>query len=244
MFKRILVKLSGEALERREYVKQYDEFIKTDNLDFSMLSRLANELKAITESGVQTAVVLGGGNIWRGRNAKNRMERNNADHMGMLATTINSIALADVLMQKGVKAKVFSATDMRKFCDLFSPYAADEALNAGMVAVFAGGSGLPFFTTDTAAALRACEIHAEALFLAKNIDAVYDKDPNIFKDAVKLSHPTYDELIALNVRAVDQTTITLCRDNAMPFYVFKLEGENCIENAVKLKNIGTFVEPD
>ena len=230
-YNRVLLKLSGEALSGGA-----DDPIMAD-----ALMATAKQIKAIAELGVKVGIVIGGGNIWRARSA-GKMERNRADHMGMLATAINGIALSDALEKIGVKAKVFSAVEMQRFCDTFSAREANSALDNGYVAIFVCGSGSPFFTTDTAAALRACEIHAEALLLAKNVDAMYDKNPDVYPDAKKLSHPTYNELISLNVGGMDQTAITLCKEQKIHIAVFPLKGEDSIRSAVYGKNIGTLVD--
>ena len=231
-YKRILLKLSGEALSGGS----------NDPITEEMLTSAAKQIKSLTELGVQVGLVVGGGNIWRARSA-GKMERNRADHMGMLATAINGLALCDALEKLNVKAKVFSAVEMQRFCDTFSAREANAALDNGTVAIFVCGSGSPFFTTDTAAALRACEIHAQALLMAKNVDAMYDKDPSVYPDAKKLSHPTYDELIALGVGGMDQTAITLCKEQHIHIAVFKLDNSGtCISDAVCGKGIGTLVD--
>lgn len=230
-YKRILLKLSGEALSGGA----------NDPIMAEALVSTAKQIQAITQIGVQVGIVIGGGNIWRARSA-GKMERNRADHMGMLATAINGLALSDALEKLCVPSRVFSAVEMQRFCDTFSAREANAALDNGTVAIFVCGSGSPFFTTDTAAALRACEIHAEALLLAKNVDAMYDKNPDIYSDAKKLSHPTYAELIALNVGGMDQTAITLCREQGIHIAVFPLKSETSIKDAVYGENIGTLVD--
>ena len=230
-YSRILLKLSGEALSGGA----------NDPIMADALTNTAKQIKAISDLGVKVGIVIGGGNIWRARSA-GKIERNKADHMGMLATAINGLALSDALEKQGVAAKVFSAVEMQRFCDTFSAREANKALDEGIVSIFVCGSGSPFFTTDTAAALRACEIHAEALLLAKNVDAMYDKNPDIYPYAKKLSHPTYNELIALGVGGMDQTAITLCKEQGIHIAVFPLKGEDSIKNAVYGKNIGTLVD--
>ncbi|MBQ9950479.1 MAG: UMP kinase [Clostridia bacterium] len=230
-FKRILLKLSGEALSGGAQ----------DPIMADALAATAAQIKSIAELGVQVGIVVGGGNIWRARSA-GAMERNRADHMGMLATAINGLALCDALSKQGVSARVFSAVEMQRFCDTFSAREANASLDKGEVAIFVCGSGSPFFTTDTAAALRACEIHAEALLLAKNVDAMYDKNPDVYADAKRLTHPTYDELISLNVGGMDQTAITLCKEQKIHIAVFPLKGKDSIRDAVYGKNIGTLVD--
>ena len=229
-YKRILLKLSGEALG--------------DNgkgFDFETVKHVASQIAELNKSGVEVGIVIGAGNIWRGRQGTD-MDRVAADHMGMLATAINGLALSDALEKINVKARVFSAVEMQRFCDTFSAREANAALDEGTVAIFVCGSGSPFFTTDTAAALRACEIHAQALLLAKNVDAMYDKNPDLYSDAKKLPHPTYDELIALGVGGMDQTAITLCKEQGIHIAVFPLKGEESIKDAVYGKGIGTLVD--
>ena len=229
-YKRILLKLSGEALSGGAEAPILAE----------SLQRTAKQIKSIHDLGVKVGIVIGGGNIWRARSA-GKMERNRADHMGMLATAMNGLALSDALEKEGVPCKVFSAVEMQRFCDTFSARAANEAIDAGTVAIFVCGSGSPFFTTDTAAALRACEIHAEALMMAKNVDAMYDKNPDVYPDAKRLENPSYDELIRLNIGGMDQTAITLCKENGVHIVVFPLKSESSIQDAVYGRNIGTLV---
>lgn len=230
-YKRILLKLSGEALSGGA----------SDPIMAESLAKTAQQIKAVADMGVEMGIVIGGGNIWRARSA-GAMERNRADHMGMLATAINGLALCDALEKIDVKAKVFSAVAMPRFCDEYSSRAVREALAEGTVCIFVCGSGCPFFTTDTAAALRACEIGADALMMAKNVDAIYDKNPDTNPDAKKLTNPTYDELIRLQVRAIDQTAVTLCKEQNVHIAVFPMKGEGSIRDAVCGKGIGTLVE--
>ncbi len=229
-YKRILLKLSGEALRQNE-----------NPIDASALAKVACQIKAISSLGVEVGIVVGGGNFWRARSAGD-IERNRADHMGMLATAINGIALCDALLKADVDAKVLSAVEMQRFCDTYSARDAMNALDNKTVVIFTCGSGSPFFTTDTAAALRACEIDADALFLAKNVDALYDKNPDTCCDAKKLTNPSYDEVIALNLGGVDLTAITMCKEQCIPIVVFPLAGEHSILDAVNGKNIGTTID--
>ena len=187
--------------------------------------------------GVQIGVVVGGGNIMRGRSAEG-MERNRADHMGMLATAINALALSDALEQAGVPCTVLSAVEMERFCDTFTSRAAKSALDDGKIVVFACGSGCPFFSTDTAAALRAAEIAADALLLAKNVDAVYSADPKVDPTAVKYDRISYDRVVAENLQATDLTAITLCKEQRIPIRVFALEQ---IEDIFDNDSIGTHI---
>lgn len=229
-FKRILLKLSGEALKRRD-----------EPIDAEALSNIATQLKAIQEAGIEVGIVVGGGNFWRARSAGG-MERNRADHMGMLATAMNGIALCDALLRAGVDAKVMSAVDMQRFCDTYSAREAHAALDKKTILIVTCGSGSPFFTTDTASALRACEIGADALFLAKNVDALYDKNPDTCPDAKRLENPSYDEVIAMNQKCIDITAITMCKEQRIPIVIFPLAGFHSILDAVNGKNIGTIID--
>lgn len=229
-YKRILLKLSGEALG----APGDDDF-------FERLNGLSDRISELKRAGVQLGIVVGGGNIWRARHGAS-FERNRADHMGMLATAINALALQDALLRHGVPAEVLSAVAMERFCDTFSSRRANELLDLGTVVIFACGSGSPFFTTDTAASLRACEIGADALLLAKNVDAIYDKNPDEYPDAVRLTHPTYDEILAKNIRALDLTAVTMCKEAGIPIVVFALRNEKSLMDACMGQNIGTLVD--
>lgn len=210
MYQRVLIKISGEALAS-EATPLCAETI--DNT-----ARLLNDLAG---TGVQIGVVVGGGNILRGRSSGN-MDRNRADHMGMLGTAINALALQDSLERLGASCAVLSAVTMDRFCEPYSARDANRRLDAGQIVIFACGTGSPFFSTDTAAALRAAEIHADVLLLAKNVDAVYSADPKLDPNAVRYSHLTYDEVIVRNLKATDLTAITLCREQKIPIHVFAL----------------------
>jgi uridylate kinase len=226
MYHRVLIKVSGEALSSEKSVICRDTVLGT-----------AGMLKAVWRTGVQIGVVVGGGNIMRGRSAEG-MERNRADHMGMLATAINALALQDALEQVGVPCAVLSAVDMERFCDSFSSRKAKEALENGRVVIFACGSGCPFFSTDTAAALRAAEIEADALLLAKNVDAVYSADPKTDPHAVKYDRISYDRVVAENLHATDLTAITLCKEQHIPIRVFALAQ---IEKVFSDDSVGTHI---
>ena len=226
MYQRVLIKVSGEALSSGQAVVSRET-----------VSATAKMLKSVWEKGVQIGVVVGGGNIMRGRSAEG-MERNRADHMGMLATAINALALSDALEQAGVPCVVQSAVEMERFCDTFSSRAARKALAEGAVVIFACGSGCPFFSTDTAAALRAAEIGADALLLAKNVDAVYSADPKTDPNAVKYDRISYDRVVTENLHATDLTAITLCKEQGIPIRVFALEQ---IEEIFDDDSIGTYI---
>ena len=226
MYHRILLKISGEALSSENAVLCGETIAKT-----------AGRLAQLQRRGVQIGVVVGGGNIMRGRSA-GRMERNRADHMGMLATAINALALQDALEQQGVSCVVLSAVEMPRFCDAYTSRAANAHLANGTVVIFACGSGCPFFSTDTAAALRAAEIGADVLLLAKNVDAVYSADPKTTPDAVRYSRLSYDKVIADNLHATDLTAITLCKEQRIPIHVFALDE---ILSVFETDGIGTFI---
>ena len=226
MYHRVLLKISGEALSSDSSVICRETVLET-----------VKKIKAVKEMGVQIGIVVGGGNIMRGRSAEG-MERNRADHMGMLATTINSLALQDALEQAGVACEVQSAVDMNRFCEPFTARSARRALDEGKVVIFACGSGCPFFSTDTAAALRAAEIGADALLLAKNIDAIYSADPKTNPNAVRYSRISYDRVVAENLRATDLTAITLCKEQNIPIRAFAL---NQIELIFRDDSIGTHI---
>ena len=227
MYKRILLKISGEALSGGN-----------TPIGFDKVNAVAADIKAIHDKGIQVGIVVGGGNIIRGRDAGNK-DRSRMDHMGMLATAINALALQDALERQGVPCKVLSAVDMDRFCEPFSSRLAKELLSQGYAVVFACGSGCPFFSTDTAAALRACEIEAEALLLAKNVDAVYSADPKLCPDAVRYTHLSYAKVIADNLKATDLTAITLCREQNMPIVCFALDK---LSDAAAGENPGTLID--
>lgn len=227
MYHRVLLKISGEALSSETTVICNETIHKT-----------VMHLKTIWQTGVQIGVVVGGGNIVRGRSAAN-MERNRADHMGMLATMINALALQDALEKADVPCVVESAIDMERICDSFSARSAKRALEEGKIVIFACGSGCPFFSTDTAAALRAAEIGADALLLAKNVDAIYSADPKKDPNAVRYSRITYDRVVAENLRATDLTAITLCKEQKIPIRVFALDQ---IELIFENDSVGTHIQ--
>ena len=227
-YKRVSLKLSGEAMGG------------SDTVDFEAVERIAADIKTLNDAGVQVGVTIGGGNIWRGRSAGD-MDRNKADQMGMLATAINSLAMEAALRGLGVPCQVLSSLPMERVCDTFTSQRAEEAFAAGKVVLFACGSGLPFFSTDTAAALKAAETHADVLLLAKNVDAVYSADPNVAPDAERYSRLTYDEVIERDLKATDLTAITLCREQHIPILVFAMKEKGNILKAVQGEDIGTLI---
>ena len=229
-YKRVMLKISGEALSGANGF----------GFDFDTVSRIAKEFKEIVDMGIEVGLVVGGGNIWRGRSGEG-MDRTTADHMGMLATCINALALQDALEGIGVKTRVQTAIEMKEIAEPFIRRRAVRHLEKGRVVIFGAGSGNPYFSTDTAAALRAAEIEADVILLAKNVDGVYDKDPNKFADAKKYDTLTYMEVIEQGLQVMDTTATTLCMDNNIPILVFGLEGDGNIKRAMLGEKIGTIV---
>ena len=221
-YHRILLKISGEALAGE----------KKTGLDFHMIASVCDAIQECRELGVQVGVVIGGG----------YMERSRADHMGMLATVMNCLAVSDVMEQKDIPARVQTATEMRAFAETYTRQRAVKHLEEGKVVLFAGGTGCPYFSTDTAAVLRACEIDADAILLAKNIDGVYSADPRVDKDAVKFDKITYDEVLARHLAVMDSTATSLAMDNHLPVFVFALSEPENILRAVTGQAVGTLVE--
>ena len=230
-YKRILLKLSGEVLAGAE----------GKGLNFDTVTEICEIIKECTELGVEIGLVVGGGNFWRGRSS-GEMDRVRADQMGMLATTINSLALCDTLEQLGVKATVMTSLVMPQVADIFTKREAVKNLSEGKVVIFGCGTGNPFFSTDTTAALRAAEIEAEIIFKATNVDGVYDKDPNKFSDAVKYDRLTHSEVLSKELKVMDRTAASLCRDNKISILVFNLDDPKNIVRALKGEAIGTVVE--
>lgn len=230
-YKRILLKLSGEVLAGKE----------GKGLDFDTVTTVCKVIKECAEMGTQIGIVVGGGNFWRGRSS-GEMDRPRADQMGMLATTINSLALQDTLEQLGVKAQVLTGLVMPQVAEIFTKRKAVEYLEGGSVVIFGCGTGNPFFSTDTAAALRAAEIDAEIIFKATNVDGVYDKDPNKFADAVKYDELTHSEVLSKGLKVMDSTAASLCRDNGISILVFNLDDPQNIVRALQGENIGTVVK--
>lgn len=210
-------------------------------IDFDTVNRIADELKEVKEMGVQIGLVVGGGNIWRGREGIG-MDRTTADHMGMLATVINALALQDALEQRGVPTRVQTAIEMRAIAEPYIRRRAIRHLEKGRVVIFAAGTGNPFFSTDTAASLRAAEIDAEVILLAKKVDGVYDKDPNKYKDAVKFKELSYLDVLNKGLGVMDSTATSLCMDNKIPIIVFDLTTYGNMKKVVTGKDIGTIVK--
>ncbi len=230
-YKRVLLKLSGEALAKG----------KGFGLNFDTVAEICKAVKECTEMGVEIGIVVGGGNFWRGRKG-GQMDRTRADHMGMLATTINSLALADGLEQEGVEVRVQTAIDMKAIAEPYIRNRATRHLEKGRVVVFGCGTGNPFFTTDTAAALRAAEIDADIIFKATNVDGVYDSDPKINKDAKKFDELNYIDVLNKGLHVMDSTAASLCMDNNIPILVFNLNDPQNIVRAIKGENNGTIVK--
>ena len=236
-YKRILLKVSGEALG--EKTAQGDGF----GLDFAKIADVAASIKTCVDMGVQVGLVIGGGNFWRGiKNGTGKMQRSHADSMGMLATVMNAIAVADVLEQHGLDARVLSAVEMNKFTEYFTRDLANRYLNEGKVVLFAAGTGNPYFSTDTGAVLRGVEIEADAVLMAKNIDAIYSADPKKDPNAIRYTNLTYAEALAKNLRATDITAMALAMDNDMTMVCFGLDEENSIVRVVSGEAIGTTVK--
>lgn len=230
-YKRILLKVSGEALAGG----------KGTGLDELTIAAITDTIKECADMGVEIAIVVGGGNFWRGRTGEN-MDRTRADHMGMLATVINALALQDALLQRGVDTRVQTGIEMQKIAEPYIRGRAVRHLEKGRVVIFGCGIGSPFFSTDTAAALRAVEIDAEIILLAKKVDGVYDSDPNINKDAVKFDSLTYIDVLNRGLGVMDSTATSLCMDNSIPIRVFGLDNPDNIRKAVMGEEIGTIVE--
>ena len=232
-FHRVVIKISGEALAGE----------KKTGFDFDFVSGVCQTVKAAAEQGVQIGIVIGGGNFWRGvKDGAGKVERVNADRMGMLATCMNCIAVCDVLRQLGAKARVMTAVDIMGVGERYDARRAIEYLEAGEIVLFAGGSGAPFFSTDTAAALRAAEIHADALLLAKNIDGVYSADPRKDPSAVKFDSISYDEVLARRLAVMDTTATAIAMENGIPAAVFALAQPGNILRVLEGENVGTIVE--
>ncbi len=228
-YHRVLLKLSGEALSSTEGI-----------LNFDFIAQVAKQIKRCVDLGVEVAVIVGAGNIWRGRQGTG-MDRCRADHMGMLATAINSLALQDVFLREGMDAVVMTAVEMKTFADGYTSRDAIAALQQGKVVIFGCGLGIPFFSTDTAAALRAAEINADCILMAKNIDAVYSADPKKDINAKRYSDLTYLQMIEQNLRALDISSATFCMDNNINSYAFGLADPENIYRVVMGESVGTAI---
>lgn len=232
-YKRILLKVSGEALAGDAH----------RGLNFDIINEVCVSIKQCVEMGVQVGVVIGGGNLWRGvKDGADKMQRSHGDAMGMLATVMNCIAVADALEKQGLDARVMTAVEMNKFAEYFTRDKADRYLNEGKVVFFACGTGNPYFSTDTGAVLRGVEIEADAILMAKNIDGIYSADPMKDPTAVKYDKLTYGEALEKNLRATDITAMALAMDNNMTMVCFGLNEENSIIRVVRGESIGTTVQ--
>lgn len=230
-YKRILLKLSGEALAGG------DKF----GLNFDTVLNICGEIKRCVDAGIQIAIVVGGGNFWRGRSS-GRMDRTRADHMGMLATTINALALADALEQLDCVVRVQTAIGMNQIAEPYIRNRAVRHLEKGRVVIFACGTGNPFFSTDTAAALRAAEIEADIILKASMVDGIYNSDPKTNNNAVRFNSLTYLDVLNLGLKVMDSTAATLCHDNEIPILVFDLTDPSNIFRAASGEQIGTIVK--
>lgn len=226
-YKRILLKLSGEALSADDGI-----------LSFDFIREVGGVIRKCLDSGVQIGVIVGAGNIWRGRLGE-KMNRVRADQMGMLATVINSLALQDAFIRMGIPTRVMTAIDMKGVSDSFSASGAIRLLEEGNVVIFGGGTGSPYFSTDTAAALRAAEIEADAVLMAKNIDGIYSADPKKCPDAVKYDSITYKEVLDQELKALDLSATTFCMENDIRVYAFGLKDPENIYRAVMGEKVGT-----
>jgi uridylate kinase len=230
-YKRVILKLSGEALAG----------VSGIGFDFNVTQRIALEIKELVDMGVEVGTVVGGGNIWRGRSGEG-MDRTTADYMGMMATCINALALQDSLEQVGVKTRVQTAIEMKEIAEPFIRRRAMRHLEKGRVVIFAAGTGNPYFSTDTTAALRAAEIEADVILLAKKVDGVYDKDPHKYPDAKKYDTLSYIEVLEQGLQVMDSTATSLCMDNEIPILVFGLDEPGNIKRAMYGESIGTLVK--
>lgn len=230
-YKRVLIKVSGEALAGE------DKF----GVNSEMTVATARQIKEIVDAGVQVAVVCGGGNFFRGRTGGN-IDKPTADYMGMLATVMNGLALQDSLLSIGCDAKLMTAIEIRDMAEGYARRKALDYLDEGKVVIFGGGTGSPFFTTDTTAALRAAEIGADVLLLAKNIDAVYSADPNVDPNAERYSDLSYMDIIEKDLKVMDLTAATLCKDTGTKIYVFALKEEGNLMKVINGENVGTLIQ--
>lgn len=232
LYKRVLIKISGEALAGE----------KGTGYDDKVLKEVALQIKQATELGAEVSIVVGGGNFWRGRQNLD-MNRSTADYMGMLATVMNSLCLQETLIANGVPAIVQTSFPVMPLARPFDRREADEALKNGKVVIFGGGTGLPYFSTDTTASLRACEIEADLLLLAKNVDGIYDSDPKINKNAKRYDSISYDDIISKNLKAMDLSSVIMCKENNLPVFAFALLEKNSIVNALTKKDcVGTWIK--
>ncbi len=233
VYRRVLIKISGEALAGDKHT----------GFDFDFVASVCRTVKKCVEEGVQVGIVIGGGNFWRGvKDGAGYVERVSADRMGMLATCMNCLAVADALRQHGVKASVQTSVDIQGVGERYDTLKSIALMENGTVVLFAGGTGAPFFSTDTAATLRALEIHADAILLAKNIDGVYSADPRKDASAVKFDEISYDEVLARRLQVMDSTATSMAMDNNIPVIVFALAEPDNILKVLNGEKIGTIVK--
>lgn len=232
-YKRVLLKVSGEALAGENHF----------GLDEETIAEICKNIKKVVDMGVEVSIVVGGGNFWRGRSGEN-MDRTRADHMGMLATTINALALCSAMENEGVETRVQTAIEMRSIAEPYIRSKAIRHLEKGRAVIFGCGTGNPFMSTDTAAALRAVETEADIILLAKKVDAVYDSDPNLNPNAKRFESLSFNDILGKELGVMDSTAASMCRDNNMPILVFGLDDPNNIVRAVKGERIGTLVTVD
>ena len=232
-YKRILLKLSGEALAGE----------KSMGLDYNIITGICESIKKCYDAGVEIGIVVGGGNFWRG-SSSGAMDRTRADHIGMLATAMNALAVADILESIGVPVRVQTAITMQQVAEPYLRNRAVRHLEKGRVVIFGCGTGNPFFSTDTAASLRAAEIDAEIILKATMVDGVYDKDPNQYDDAVRYSTINFSEILAKGLKVMDMTAASMCRDNNIPILVFNLDNPDNIYKSLLGEDVGTLVTTD
>ena len=231
-YKRVLLKLSGEALSGKE----------GHGIDPDVVGAICDKVKEIVDMGVQVSIVVGGGNFWRGlKNGKKMNDRATADYMGMLATAMNGLALQDALEYRGLYTRLQTAIEMREIAEPYIKRKAEKHLDRGRVVIFACGTGHPFFSTDTAAALRAAETESEVILLAKTIDGVYSADPKLDPNAVKYDEISYKDVLDQDLKVMDSTATALCKDNNIPLLVFAISDPENIVRAVKGEKVGTVV---
>jgi len=232
VYRRILLKLSGEVLAGEQ------DF----GIDPTKANQLANEIKSIHEMGVDIILIIGGGNIFRGLQAASKgMDRVTGDYLGMLATIMNAISLQDALEKTGVETRTLSAITVSQISEPYIRRRALRHLDKGRIVIVAGGTGNPYFTTDTAAALRATELKAQVLIKGTKVDGVFDKDPVVYSDAVRYNNVSFTEILGKNLRVMDLTAITLCKENALPICVFNINNKGDLKRVVEGKNIGTTI---
>lgn len=229
-YKRILLKLSGESLAGEAQ----------KGIDFDKVLSICSEIKEVAESGVEIGIVVGGGNFWRGR-SNQHMDRCTSDYIGMLGTTMNALAIGDAFKQLGQDVRVQTGVEMRQIAEFYIKNRAVRHLDKGRVVVFGCGTGSPFFSTDTAAALRAAEINADAVLKATNVDAIYDKDPKKYKDAVRIDEITYLEVLNKKINVMDTTATSLCMNNEIPIVVFDINVKGNLKKVINGEKIGTTV---